>query len=49
MPSAQLPAMSQHHRIQWIAVVGGFLDGLKLEFGPGLNTIIGGRDRKSVV
>lgn len=36
-------AQTVHHQIQWIAVVGGFLDGLKLEFGPGLNTIIGGR------
>ncbi len=36
-------ALPVHHQIQWIAVVGGFLDGLKLEFGPGLNTIIGGR------
>ena len=32
-----------HHRIQWIAVVGGFLDGLHLDFGPGLNCVIGGR------
>ncbi len=32
-----------HHRLQWLSVVGGFLDGLKLEFGPGLNAIIGGR------
>ena len=32
-----------HHLIQWISVVGGFLDGLRLEFGPGLNCVIGGR------
>jgi ABC-type lipoprotein export system ATPase subunit len=36
-------ATTHHHRLQWLAVFGGFLDGLKLEFGPGLNTVIGGR------
>lgn len=32
-----------HHRLLWLHVVGGFLDGLKLEFVPGLNCVIGGR------
>ena len=31
------------HRIRWLAVVGGFLDGARIEFGPGLNCIIGAR------
>ena len=31
------------HRIRWLAVVGGFLDGVRFEFGPGLNCIIGAR------
>ena len=32
-----------HHRIRWLSVVGGFLDGTKIEFAPGLNCIIGAR------
>lgn|GEM_PF-3841271 len=31
------------HRIRWIAIVGGFMDGSKIEFAPGLNCIIGAR------
>ena len=31
------------HRMRWLAVVGGFLDGARIEFGPGLNCIIGAR------
>ena len=31
------------HRIRWLAVIGGFLDGVRIEFGPGLNCIIGAR------
>ncbi|MEX0718159.1 MAG: AAA family ATPase [Planctomycetaceae bacterium] len=31
------------HRIRSVSVVGGFLDGLKLELAPGLNCFIGGR------
>lgn len=31
------------HRILSLSVIGGFLDGLELSFGPGLNTIIGAR------
>ena len=31
------------HRILSLSVIGGFLDGLKLSFGQGLNTIIGAR------
>lgn len=31
------------HAILEIEVIGGFLDGVKLEFAPGLNCIIGGR------
>ena len=23
------------HRMRWLAVVGGFLDGARIEFGPG--------------
>jgi ABC-type lipoprotein export system ATPase subunit len=42
MTKPQLTSQS-HHLIQWISVVGGFLDGLRLEFGPGLNCVIGGR------
>lgn len=43
MATAQPAPASHHHRLLWLTVVGGFLDGLKLEFGPGLNAIIGGR------
>ena len=32
-----------HHRIRWLSVVGGFMDGTKIEFAPGLNCIIGAR------
>ena len=32
-----------HHRILSIEVLGGFLDGTRLEFSDGLNCIIGGR------
>ena len=31
------------HRIESLSVIGGFLDGLHLEFGEGLNCIIGAR------
>ncbi len=31
------------HRIRWISIVGGFMDGAKIEFAPGLNCIIGAR------
>lgn len=31
------------HRIRWISIVGGFMDGTKIEFAPGLNCIIGAR------
>ena len=31
------------HRIRWISIVGGFMDGAKFEFAPGLNCIIGAR------
>lgn len=30
-------------RIEYLSVIGGFLDGLRVAFGPGLNTIIGAR------
>lgn len=33
----------RYHRILWLSVVGGFLDGLRLDFAPGLNCIIGAR------
>lgn len=39
MPSKPQP----HHRLLWLAVVDGFLNGLRLEFVDGLNCIIGGR------
>lgn len=42
MPSAQKRTAS-FHQLRWLSVVGGFLDGLKIEFAPGLNCIIGGR------
>lgn len=32
-----------YHRIKWLSVVGGFLDGVKIDFSSGLNCIIGGR------
>lgn len=31
------------HRIRWISIVGGFMDGTRIEFAPGLNCIIGAR------
>ncbi len=31
------------HRIEHMSVIGGFLDGLQVSFGDGLNTIIGAR------
>jgi len=34
---------AHYHRIRWISVVGGFMDGAKFEFEPGLNCIIGAR------
>jgi ABC-type lipoprotein export system ATPase subunit len=43
---AELPmpaAASAYHKIRSIEVTGGFLQGLKLEFGDSLNCIIGGR------
>jgi energy-coupling factor transporter ATP-binding protein EcfA2 len=32
-----------HHTILWLEVTGGFLKGARLEFGDGLNCVIGGR------
>jgi len=43
---AELPmaaAASAYHKIRSLEVTGGFLQGLKLEFGDSLNCIIGGR------
>ncbi|TQE99920.1 MAG: AAA family ATPase [Spiribacter salinus] len=37
------PNPQAHHKLLWLAVVGGWLDGLKMEFSDGLNCIIGGR------
>ncbi len=37
------PAMPGFHCIRWIHIVGGFMDGTKIEFAPGLNCIIGAR------
>ncbi len=34
---------ARHDRIRWISVVGGFMDGTRIEFAPGLNCIIGAR------
>ncbi len=34
---------SRFNRIRWLSVVGGFMDGMKIEFAPGLNCIIGAR------
>jgi len=42
MSGAQKKAAS-FHQLRWISVVGGFLDGLMIDFAPGLNCIIGGR------
>lgn len=50
MPAGKLSVQRQakrlphpHHRIIGLTVDGGFLDGVHLEFSPGLNCIIGGR------
>ncbi len=42
-PTAPLPAGRTGHRIRALSVIGGFLDGVQLEFADGLNCIIGGR------
>jgi len=34
---------SSYHRLRWLSVVGGFLDGMRVDFAPGLNCIIGAR------
>lgn len=34
---------SSYHRLRWLSVVGGFLDGIRVDFAPGLNCIIGAR------
>ncbi len=34
---------SRHHRLRRLSVVGGFLDGMRVDFAPGLNCIIGAR------
>ena len=43
-PNAQRKqGMDTHHRIRAINVIGGFLDGTRIDFADGLNCIIGGR------
>lgn len=42
-PTPAPAAPAQFHRIKSIAVVGGFLDGLRLDLADGLNCIIGAR------
>jgi DNA repair ATPase RecN len=37
------PRAAAYHKIKSVALTGGFLQGVKLEFGEGLNCIIGGR------
>lgn len=39
--TGQPPA--QFHRLRRLTIIGGFLDGVDIEFAPGLNCIIGGR------
>jgi ABC-type lipoprotein export system ATPase subunit len=34
---------TSYHHLRWLSVVGGFMDGARIEFGPGLNCIIGAR------
>lgn len=42
--SMTAPTVAQnYHRIQSLSVIGGFLDGQKLEFSSGLNCLIGAR------
>src|SRR5574340_975478 len=40
-PTSSTPPRS--HRIRSVSVIGGFLDGLRLELADGLNCFIGGR------
>ena len=40
-PTSSMPRLS--HRIRSVSVIGGFLDGLRLELADGLNCFIGGR------
>lgn len=35
--------ISVSQRIEYLSIIGGFLDGLHVRFGAGLNTIIGAR------
>ncbi len=37
------PSLSKAHRLKSISVVGGFLDGVRLDLADGLNCIIGAR------
>ncbi|MBI2193337.1 MAG: hypothetical protein HYU36_15285 [Planctomycetes bacterium] len=34
---------ARFNRIRWLSVVGGFMDGVDIEFAQGLNCIIGAR------
>lgn len=43
MPTRKNVPTLSHHRIRRLAVSGGFLDGLCMDFSEGLNCIIGGR------
>jgi DNA repair exonuclease SbcCD ATPase subunit len=45
MKNSETPTASQpaYHKIKSVEVTSGFLQGLRLEFGDGLNCIIGGR------
>jgi len=43
MTTPTAPESRSSHRIRSVSVIGGFLDGVKLEFADGLNCIIGGR------
>ena len=39
----QVKSQTTFHKIHGLEVTGGFLDGMRLEFGEGLNCLIGGR------
>src|SRR3989304_3927241 len=39
----EMPSSANFHKIRSLEVVGGFLDGMQLEFGESLNCLIGGR------
>jgi len=43
MRTSSAVSQPRFHRLKSLSVVGGFLDGLKASFAPGLNCVIGVR------